>query len=45
MTASVPIGWRRVLLQGRDSWNFAVPDNPPNTYLLRIGIDAATGCP
>jgi hypothetical protein len=40
MTASVPVGWRRVALQGRDSWNFADPDNPPNTYLLRIGIDA-----
>ena len=28
------------MLQGKDSWNFAVPDNPPNTYLLRVGIDA-----
>ncbi len=40
MTASVPVGWRRAPLQGRDSWNFADPDNPKNTYLLRIGIDA-----
>jgi hypothetical protein len=40
MTASVPIGWRRVALSGRNSWNFADPDNPSNTYLLRIGIDA-----
>lgn len=40
LSAAVPVGWRRVALQGRNSWNFAVPDNPPNTYLLRIGIDA-----
>lgn len=40
MTASVPVGWRRVPLTGRDSWNFADPGNPPNTYLLRVGIVA-----
>ena len=38
MTASVPVGWRRALLEGGDAWNFADPDNPPNTYLLRVGF-------
>lgn len=40
MTASVPVGWRRAVLEGGDSWNFADPDNPPSTYLLRIGFVA-----
>lgn len=38
MTASVPDGWRRALLEGGTAWNFAVPENPRNTYLLRIGL-------
>ncbi|GAA4706722.1 hypothetical protein [Nocardioides conyzicola] len=38
MTASVPDGWRRAPLEGRDAWNFAVPENPRNTYLLRVGL-------
>jgi hypothetical protein len=40
MTASVPAGWQRFRLSGGDSWNFTDPDNPANTYLLRLGIDA-----
>ena len=39
MAADVPQGWQRVHLQGPD-WNFSDPDNPPNTYKLRLGIDA-----
>lgn len=38
LRAPVPIGWLRVELSGRSQWNFSVPTNPPNTYLLRIGI-------
>lgn len=40
MTASVPTGWRRAVLTGGDSWNLVDPDNPPNTYKLRVGIVA-----
>jgi hypothetical protein len=40
MTASVPNEWRRAILDGGTTWNFADPDNPPNTYLLRIGLIA-----
>jgi hypothetical protein len=40
LAAPVPDGWRRVELSGRTSWNFSVPDNPPNTFVLRIGLVA-----
>jgi hypothetical protein len=40
MTASVPVGWVRVKLDEGDSWNFTDPDNPGNTYKLRIGFVA-----
>ena len=40
MSASVPAGWRRAMLQGGDSWNFADPEVPQPTYLLRVGLIA-----
>lgn len=41
LRAPVPDGWMRVELSGRNQWNFSVPTNPSNTYLLRIGLLAA----
>lgn len=40
MRASAPTGWRRAVLQGGDSWNFADPDVPQPTYMLRVGLIA-----
>ncbi|KQW47860.1 hypothetical protein ASC77_15685 [Nocardioides sp. Root1257] len=40
MRASAPVGWRRAVLQGGDSWNFADPDVPQPTYMLRVGLIA-----
>ena len=40
LEAPVPNGWRRVGLSGGTQWNFSDPANPPNTYVLRIGIVA-----
>ncbi len=40
LQAPVPKGWRRGVLGGRTQWNFVDPDNPLNTYVLRIGIVA-----
>jgi hypothetical protein len=39
LQAVVPDGWRRVPL-GDSTWNFAPPDNPLNSYVLRIQIVA-----
>jgi hypothetical protein len=38
LTAEVPDGWRRFALSGGTSWNFTDPDNPTNTYLLRVDL-------
>jgi hypothetical protein len=40
LAASVPDGWRRVELQTGGAWNFAPPDTPLNSYVLRIEIVA-----
>ncbi|MCW2797336.1 hypothetical protein [Nocardioides sp.] len=42
LQASVPDGWRRVTLVGGSAWNFAPPDNPLNSYVLRIEIVAGS---
>jgi hypothetical protein len=42
LAASVPDGWRRVTLAGGSAWNFAPPDNPSNSYVLRIEIVAGS---
>jgi hypothetical protein len=40
MTASVPVGWHREVLQGGDTWNFAQLGLPLPSYLLRVGLIA-----
>lgn len=41
ISTPVPQGWREVDLVG-PAWNYSVPTNPTNTYLLRIGILTGT---
>lgn len=40
LAADVPDGWGRVELVTGGAWNFAPPDNPLNSYVLRIEIVA-----
>lgn len=42
LAASVPDGWLRVPLTGGAAWNFAPPNTPPNSYILRIEIVATS---
>lgn len=41
LRAPVPDGWRRVAVAGGTRWQFTDPDNPSNTYILRIEIVAS----
>ena len=40
LSLQAPDGWQRQRL-GPGSWNWTVADNPPYTYVLRVGVLAA----